>query len=188
MSKLFISIISAVLIIFISTIALSKISQPQEALVGTQQPDQGQKHVQQNQKHDDYNSSPASSGPHYADASAPTNWGIYEKEVPAEIYLHNEEHGGVVITYKPELLTTEDLSKLRTLLVPKSKDAAFQPSRFILTPSANNTRAIQIASWRWTLSLDKYDEQSIVKFYKQHVNKSPEAGAAPTNIPIDMSV
>lgn len=46
--------------------------------------------------HDPYNSSPPSSGPHFGSIAA---WTDHEDPVPAELFVHNLEDGGVVFTY-----------------------------------------------------------------------------------------
>lgn len=184
MSKLFIGFLVVAVVIFGVALSMKK-SQPQEAKIGAKQQDQGQSHIKQGEEHKPYNSSPASSGPHYADASAPIDWGVYIKEVPAEVFLHNAEHGGVIVTYNPKLLPANQVKRLQQLFAPPYSNNDFKPNRFILTPRSSNTRAIELASWRYTLSLDRYDEVKLIKFYEQRSNKSPEAGASPTNVPIN---
>lgn len=166
---------------------MSKAGKPKEAIVGVQHADQGAKHIAQGSKHETYNSVPASSGSHYADASAPTQWGVYTQEVPPEVYLHNEEHGGVVITYNPKLLPAEDLKKLQSLFALPYSNKKFSPTKAIVTPRAENTHALQLTGWRYTLNLDKYDEATLMKFYLQRVGKSPESMAGPSGAPINQA-
>jgi hypothetical protein len=187
MSNKVFAIVILVLVIGVGGyVFVSQSSKPKEAIIGTEHADQGAKHIAQGQSHEPYNSSPASSGPHYADASAPTPWGVYTQQVPEEVFLHNEEHGGVVIAYKPDL-PKEQLEKLQKLFAPPYSNKDFSPSKAIVTPRSKNTKAIELASWRWTLSLDQYDEATIMKFYLQHVGKSPEPGAGPNNAPINQA-
>ena len=47
-----------------------------------------------------YNSNPPSSGGHY---QSPANWGVYDHEIPDEATVHNLEHGGIRISYKPSI-------------------------------------------------------------------------------------
>lgn len=167
-------------------IFLRQNSKPPEVILGTQHKEQGSNHIASGQPHDAYNSNPASSGPHYADSTAPTSWGVYTQEVPEEVFVHNLEHGGVTITYKPDL-PADQLSKLQALFAPPYSNQDFKPTKAIVTPRSKNTHAIQLASWTWTLDLDQYDEATIKKFYLQHVGKAPEAGAGPTNTPINQA-
>jgi len=163
----------------IGYIAITQKSKPKEAIIGVQHTKQGENHIAAGQPHDAYNSDPASSGPHYADSSAPTPWGVYTQLIPDEVFLHNEEHGGVVVTYKPDLPTNQ-IKSLRALFAAPYSDKSFEPNKAVVTARPQNTHAIELASWTWTLSLDQYDEAAIKKFYLQHVGKSPEAAAGPS--------
>ena len=179
MSKFTIFII-VIVVGFFGFAVFRKSSQPKEAIIGVQHPEQARNHIPRGQKHDPYNSDPASSGPHYADSGAPTSWGTYVEEVPDEVFLHNEEHGGMVVTYNPQLLPADQLKKLRALFAAPSSNKDFSPGKFILTPRSKDTHAIELASWRWTMNLDGYDEATLMKFFRQHVGQSPEPAAGPS--------
>lgn len=185
MSK-FAIIITSVVVLLVGAVVIVKMTQPQKTRLGTVHVSQGEKHIQRDEKHEPYNSDPASSGPHYADAGAPIDWGIYTQEIPEEVFLHNEEHGGVIITYKPDL-PADQLKSLRSLFASPYKDPKFQPARFILMPRAKNTQAIELASWTRTLGLDTYDENTIKQYYLDNANRGPESGAKPTNVPINQA-
>lgn len=157
-----------------------------EPVIGQQHPEQSRDHIARGTPHAPYNSDPPSSGPHYSDAQAPALWGVYTQPVPDEAYIHNLEHGGVVITYRPDL-PPEQLIKLQQLFAPPYSQKEFQPNRAIVTPRITNKSAIALAAWRYTLALDQYDEAQIKKFYLQHVGKGPEPGAGPANRPINQA-
>jgi hypothetical protein len=63
---------------------------------GRLMPDRGQQHVQQGTPIP-YEDSPPTSGPHWPIVA---KWGVYSEEVAAEVFVHNLEHGGVVILYR----------------------------------------------------------------------------------------
>ena len=185
MNKKVVGIILAIIAIVGGFLWLTR-PNPKNIVLGTQHKEQGREHIGAGQKHAAYNSDPASSGPHYADNTAPTPWGVYTQEVPEEVFVHNEEHGGVIITYRPDI-PTDQLKKLQALFAPPYSNKSFTPSKAIVTPRTKNTQPIELASWNWTLSLDRYDEAVISKFYRQHVSKSPEATAGPNNTPINQA-
>ena len=170
---------------FAGLIIYKKASTPQQAQIGTLQADQGNKHIQQGQDHEAYNSDLPSSGPHYADSTAPTQWGLYANEVAPEIHLHNQEHGGIVIAYSPSLLPADQIKQLQDLFAPPYEDKDFQPRKFILMPREKNTKPIQLAAWRYTLDLNTYDEEKIKTFFSQRAGKAPESMAGPSNTPIN---
>lgn len=161
-------------------------SKPPEAILGIQHKEQSREHIARGTQHEPYNSDPASSGPHYSDSNAPTPWGVYTQEVPEEVFVHNEEHGGIIITYKPDL-PADQLKKLQDLFAPPYSNKNFSPLKFVVTPRSKNTHAIQLAAWTYTLNLDQYDETTLMKFYLQHVGKGPEAAAGPSNTPINQA-
>lgn len=148
---------------------------------------QGESHIAVGQGHEKYNSDPASSGPHYGGSVAPLPWGVYTQEVPDEVFLHNEEHGGVIVTYNPKLLPADQLKKLQALFSPPYSDKKFLPSKAIVTPRSKNTKPIELAAWTYTLSLDSFDQAKLENFYLQRVGKSPEPAAGPTNKPINQA-
>jgi hypothetical protein len=188
MSKVF-WIATAVLVVGFGTIiTIGQISKlKQGPLLGIQHDDQGGSHISGGQKHVAYNSDLASSGPHYANSVSPTGWGVYGQEIPPEVYIHNEEHGGIVIAYQPDLLSADNIAKLKKLVLPPYSNPSFSPRKIIVMPMASSTRALELASWRYTLKLDNYDEATIIKFFTQHAGKSPEPLGAPNNAPIDRS-
>ena len=184
-NKAFTTLIVVFIVGVFGFIFFNQKSKPAEPLIGVQHKNQGEQHIAEGQKHAAYNSDPASSGPHYNDANAPAPWGVYTQEVPEEVFVHNEEHGGVVITYNPKLLPADQLKKLQSLFAPPYSNRAFSPSKAIVIPRSKDTHAIEIASWTWTLNMDKYDEATLIKYYRQHEGQSPEPAAGPTNTPIN---
>jgi hypothetical protein len=159
---------------------------PKQPQLGISHTSQGGTHILEGAKHPAYNSDPPSSGWHYNDANAPTLWGVYTQQVPDEVFLHNEEHGGVIITYKPDL-PIDQIKKLQALFAPPYSNKNFTPSKAIVTPRAKDTHPIELAAWTVTYNLDSYDEAKLMDFYLQHVSHSPEATAGPTNTPINQA-
>lgn len=186
-NKAFAALIVAIVVGVFGYILIHQNSKPKEPIIGVQHKNQGEQHIPEGQKHEAYNSDPASSGPHYNDASAPAPWGVYTQEVPEEVFVHNEEHGGVIITYNPKLLAADQLKKLQALFAPPYSNKDFTPSKAIVTPRSKDTHAIEIASWTYTLNLDQYNEAMLVKYYRQHEGKSPEPAAGPSNTPINQA-
>lgn len=149
---------------------------PSKPRLGIEHPNQGQKHIKVGESHEAYNSDPASSGPHYATQGAPTTWGVHSQELPDEVLVHNEEHGGILVTYRPDL-PADQVTKLQELFAAPFSKNDFHPTKVVVIPRAKNTKPIELASWTRTLNLENYDETTLVQFYLTNVNKSPEAGA-----------
>ena len=130
----------------------------------------GQQHVTLDYKFT-YNSNPPSSGPHYPD---PANWGIYDYEVNDKIFMHNMEHGGIWISYRPRVSgkAIEDL---------KSIVKEFDASQIVMGPRSANDADIAVAAWTHVYKLNLTGEgltdtqkQNIKVFYGAYKNKGPE--------------
>lgn len=111
-----------------------------------------------------YNSNPPTSGDHWPQ---PAEWGFYDYDEPIqdEILVHNLEHGGIWISYSD--FDKETDSKLKVI-------AEKYPQAVIVTPRPQNDAKIALASWGRLLKLDKFDEELIISFIKNNVNKAPE--------------
>ena len=138
-------------------------SASQGSQLGQEFANQGQEHIAVGAKHAAYNSSPATSGPHYVQ---PKPWGAYSYEIDQETLVHNLEHGGVVIQYNPELLKVSP-SKLEAI------QAKF-PNKTVVTPNSTLKVALALTAWRRLYTLDTFDETKITDFIQRYKNHSPE--------------
>lgn len=111
-----------------------------------------------------YNSNPPTSGCH---DPQPATWGVHN-EGKDEVFIHNLEHGGIWISYKPEL----DPAQIEQL-----KDFAKRYRKIIVAPRAQNDANIALVSWGRLQNLDQYDETAILRFIEANYNKAPEPGA-----------
>jgi len=141
--------------------------------LGQDHEDQGREHLAAGAENNDYNSDLPSSGPH---AQRPAEWGISQTEIPAETFVHNLEHGGIVIAYSPDL-PQDQIDKIKALFGPPYSRENFQPSKALVMPRASNTKPIQMARWTKTYDLDVFDEDLMVQFYLANLAKSPEPTA-----------
>jgi len=97
-------------------------------------------------------------------------WPMYGEYVyvPKQRWLHNLEHGAVVLLYHP----CADGNELK-LLKKIVKNCLF---RHIISPSNDLTseRPLCLLTWGYRLTLSKVDMEVIVHFIKHHANKAPE--------------
>lgn len=135
-----------------------------ENLPGVAFPDQGREHVAGAHQHE-YNSNPPTSGWHHA---SPAEWGVYKEEIVDEAAVHNLEHGGIWISYKPGI--PDDLRR---------KLEAFYETwgrKIIITPRAKNDSDVALAAWTRldTFSAAEYSDERVERFIKAFRNKGPE--------------
>ena len=131
---------------------------------------QGQEHVALDYQFS-YNSNPPSSGPHYKD---PANWGIYDYEVHDKLAIHNMEHGGIWISYRPSV----DMYVVEHL---KAIVGEFGGSKIVMAPRQANDADVAVAAWARVLKIDlgggdiTEDQLGQIKtFYKAYKNRGPE--------------
>lgn len=162
MTKAIITTIVGTVIIVVAIIYVA--TRPRATnLMGNQFSELGGQHIDHGQEHAPYNSNPPSSGPHYAN---PAPWGFYDRELEDEQVVHNLEHGGVWVTYKPEVdQATKDAIKH---FVERFS------SKVIATERAKNDSTIAFVSWGRVLKTDTFNLDTALDFVRANKNHGPE--------------
>lgn len=132
----------------------------------------GREHIGLNDKLPrEYNSNPPSSGAHYP---SPANWQVYDYEVNDKIFIHNLEHGGIWITYKPSI-SKDIIAELNGIV------QEFKGSKLVMAPRSANDNDIAVVSWahvyKFNVSGDHLSGQQkkdIENFYMALKNHAPE--------------
>ena len=132
-------------------------------------PIQGQTHIQRGQSHPPYNSTPPTSGWHWGDAVAPP--GISREPIPAEMQVHNLEHGEIMVQYDCPQGCPEVISKLEEIVrsYPKKVILAPYPGLF-----EHAQQRIALTAWGKLVYINEPDEAFIRKFIRNHKDKAPE--------------
>jgi len=137
-----------------------------------------------------YLTDPPTSGPHYnLRGEAPLAWGFYAQPYPPENWLHNLEHGGVVILYlcpQPETKTggakliekplscPDTQSPVEDFMSSAPKDALFHEVKIMATPYPVPGHRFAMVAWGWRLFMDSWDPGLAERFYEAHVDNGPE--------------
>lgn len=123
-------------------------------------------HVQPGQAHEPYNSIPPTSGPHYAEEAA---WGIHAEPIEDELQVHNLEHGGVLIQYKPDLdpEVVAQLAQLVRELGPTYK-------KLILAPYPGLDASIALTAWGRIDKFERFNAERIRAFVAEYIDQGPE--------------
>jgi hypothetical protein len=135
-----------------------------------------------------YMHNPPTSGCHYSlgYGIAPIAAGEYPPSaLPAltpEYWVHNLEHGYIVVSYNCPSGCSADLQTLNTWFhsLPPDPGGSVAYPKVIIVPYASQKEKWDVESWDWfdpigsTLNITE-----IQKFYSNHVNQAPEGAGTP---------
>lgn len=172
-NKVFIGLISVMIIGAFSFILVGREEKVDMPRLGVAHEDKGRQHVPAAASKPNVGTEPPTSGDH---ASSPLPWRIYDSEVPDGVVIHNLEHGGIYISYNPSL-PKEEVEKIKKLFFQPYSRESFKPNKVILAPRASNESPIVMSSWTRSLEFDSFDEKKMVQYYLTNVGKSPEPTA-----------
>ncbi|MFQ5408807.1 MAG: DUF3105 domain-containing protein [Anaerolineales bacterium] len=133
-------------------------------------PDEGRNHVEMGIEAD-YEHFPPSSGLHWP------RWveepGFYSEQIPPEAWVHNLEHGWVVVPYNCPEACPELEDQLFGLFdaVPES---TYGYPKLLVFPNDQLPFRIVALAWGWELDLNEFDAQALLNFYNRHVDDGPE--------------
>lgn len=124
-----------------------------------------------------YSTNPPSGGNH---------WGIwanfkeYETAIPREVYVHDMEHGAVILAYRCASSCPEVVDLLRSVASKSNSDTLClqypggPERRIIITPDPELDTPIAAAAWGATYTATCIDEASLLSFVASHYAKGPE--------------
>jgi hypothetical protein len=136
-----------------------------EAPVGTPLCSEGQDHVPQDTDID-WDHDPPHSGPHYPTWEA---WTEHAEPVPRGNWVHNLEHGGIVLLYRCDDGCAPELDVLREVM------AARPELRILLTADSElPEERFAALSWTWVYRFDIPEPDALLCFADQHEGHAPE--------------
>ena len=113
-----------------------------------------------------YNSNPPTSGNHAAQTAS---WGISTTPLPDLSLVHNLEHSGIVVHYRPNLDTAQQ-QQLTELV----RDLRGRDRKVVLAPRAENDAPITVTAWGRILKQDTLDAAALRVFFDANINRGPE--------------
>jgi len=124
-----------------------------------------------------YGTNPPSSGNHYPNWAA---FGVYQFALPRGFWVHNMEHGAVVISYNCPEGCDDELAALTTWFNALPVDAACQlqgaiSPRALLVPDPSLDVRFAGSAWLHTLRADCFDAAAFTEFYDSNVGHGLEA-------------
>lgn len=122
-----------------------------------------------------YASNPPASGMHYP---AWGSWGEHGSPLPRGNYVHNLEHGGVVLLYRCTQPCPDVVSALRAVMAARPQDSACTAplrSRVVLTADPLLDVPVAAAAWNYVYRADCVDAPSLNSFITDHYDQASES-------------
>jgi hypothetical protein len=138
--------------------------------------DEGRSHVARPQRVT-FAHQPPSSGNHYSDTAAPRPWGAVQTELLPEEFVHNMEHGGVVLVYRCSGTECDAAyAAAQNLFSTLPKEAQFNEVKLLTTPYQGMAPKVAMLSWDHEQDFTGMPTLAdATTFYNQFVDKGPEA-------------
>jgi hypothetical protein len=129
--------------------------------------------------HVDYQHNPPTSGCHWSGGGAPATPGFYDQTVPPEAWVHNLEHGYIVVLYDCPSGCSTAVAALKQWLTTLPPDPAGQGvipyAKVVITPYHGMPTPYAVVCWDYYLPLALFDLSQVQGFYDNHVGRSPES-------------
>lgn len=127
-----------------------------------------------------YGTNPPSSGNHYPIWAA---YREYSTPVPPGFWVHDLEHGAVVITYNCPSGCAADLAKARAFIAALPVDPLCSQSggpqrRIVMTPDPSLDVEFAASSWGWTLKASCFESAVFAQFVAAHYGHGREVTCA----------
>ena len=121
-----------------------------------------------------YSTNPPTSGPHYPIWAA---FQTYPTPVPQGFYVHDLEHGAIVITYNCPQGCDAELAQLAAFLDARPVDPLCTPPvkfRHVVTPDPHLDVRFAASAWGWALKSKCFDLAVLGPFMDAHYAHGPE--------------
>ncbi len=119
-----------------------------------------------------YDQNPPSSGQHWPVWQTP--WGPYPNGVPRERWVHNLEHGGIVLAYNCPAGCDDVVGELTTIMSATPPDK-FNEQRFLIVPDGQMPHKVAALAWGWRWQAEAVDMNGIRCFVTARYDRAPES-------------
>ena len=118
-----------------------------------------------------YRDNPPASGNHYP---VPAAWGVAPQPVQREQWVHNLEHGGIVLLYNCPNGCDADVQTFTSIYQTRPVDQ-FNEVRILITPDTLMPHRFAAIAWGWRWQGDAVDEKTIECFIDARYDKGRES-------------
>lgn len=127
--------------------------------------EQGANHIPVGEPHEPYSSSPPTSGPHY---EVPADTAFFAEQLPPEQFVHNLEHGQIVIWYHPDA-PAETISAIEGLVDQETQATAAVPYTDIESPYQ-----FVLSAWGALQRCEHVSQKVVNDFRREYQGQGPE--------------
>lgn len=99
------------------------------------------------------------------------SWGVYDEPLPARNWVHNLEHGGIVVLYDCPDGCEAERAELAAWVESLGNGA-------ILTPAQDLPRRFAVIAWEHRLLTDCLDLDAFADFHARRADQAPESTTA----------
>ena len=119
-----------------------------------------------------YRANPPASGPHWPMWQEP--WQPYPDGLPRERWVHNLEHGGVVLAYNCPDGCDDVIGELTTLWQSTPPDR-FNEQRLLVVPDGAMPHRVAAIAWGWRWQGETVDTPTVRCFIDARYDRAPES-------------
>lgn len=121
---------------------------------------------------------PPASGCHYSNDQAPIKPGAYNQAIPPEYWVHNLEHGYVIVLYNCPQGCSQQFQQLRTWYHSLPPDSVTGYAKVVILPWPSMSVPFAAVSWDWYDPIPNFSIAEVQRFYANHVNQAQEPNSA----------
>ncbi|MBI4494101.1 MAG: DUF3105 domain-containing protein [Chloroflexi bacterium] len=114
---------------------------------------------------------PPSSGSHFAQEAT---YGVQDAEVPEGYWVHNLEHGAVVVLYNCADGCPDLVAQLRDAYSTFPRSAQFNTVKLVVAPYPKLQTRLAYLAWGRELLTDTYNRDELFRFYQAYLDRGPE--------------
>ena len=124
-----------------------------------------------------YNHNPPTSGCHYnlGYGDAPVQTGVYNQPVQSEYWVHNLEHGYVVVLYNCPSGCDTQFKALQTWYHQLPPEPGFPYPKVVVLPYTGMDVPFAAVSWDWYDPIPVFSIAEVQRFYDNHKHQAAEA-------------
>lgn len=127
-----------------------------------------------------YEHNPPTSGCHYnlGYGNAPIQTGVYDTAVPDAYWVHNLEHGYIVVLYNCPNKCDTEFNQLRTWYHSLAPTSGFPYAKALVLPYTSMDVPFAVESWDWYDPMPVFSLDEVQRFYNNHQGNGAERSGA----------